>query len=122
MATARGMFDAAKHPRGFHGRFGSGGAKRTVKQVGTDRIHSRLAMHEAGIRYDYKTGFRKPRKYESPQAIAEHGRHARVPMKQALAEDLFVHRLNAGQQIHNALFATKRVRKTFKTTRVGRSR
>ena len=121
MATARGMFDAAKHPRGFHGRFGSGGAKRVTKQVGTDRAFARLAMAESGIRHDYKTGFRKPRKYESPQAIAQHGRHARVPVKQAIEEDLLRHRLNRGQQIHNALYRAKRERgKTFSKKRVGR--
>lgn len=121
MATARGMFDAAKHPRGFHGRFGSGGAKRTIKQVGTDRIYARLAMQEAGIRHDYATGFKKPRKYESPQAVAQYGRHARLPMKQALEEDLSFHRMSAGQQIHNALFRAKRERgKSFSRKRFGR--
>lgn len=34
MATARAMFDAAKHPRGFHGRFGSGGRGFSVTNVG----------------------------------------------------------------------------------------
>lgn len=29
MGAARNMFDAAKHPRGFHGRFGSGDGGRS---------------------------------------------------------------------------------------------
>lgn len=33
MATARGMFDAAKHPRGFHGHFGTAGAARRTFEI-----------------------------------------------------------------------------------------
>lgn len=33
MATARGMWDAAKHPRGYHGYFGVSGRRKTVTMV-----------------------------------------------------------------------------------------
>lgn len=77
-------------------------------------------MREAGIRYDYAHGYRQPRKYESPQAIAKFGRHARIPMEQAIEDDLFGHRMDAAQRIHNALFRAKRERPTFSKKRIGR--
>lgn len=112
---ARGMFDAAKHPRGFHGHFGSAGAQRTPRLVGGSRVASRLAMAEAGIHHDYATGRKLPRKYLSPKAVALHGPDARIPVQQAIDEDLSIHRMNAGQQLANAAFRAKRERPRART-------
>ena len=49
MATARGMFDAAKHPRGFHGRFGSGAGVRMTHEVGGGRRASHRSSPDEGL-------------------------------------------------------------------------
>jgi hypothetical protein len=114
MGAARRMWDAAKHPRGAHGRFGTAGAKPTTRHVGGDRVTSRLAMSEAGIRYDYQHGHKQPRRYLSSKAVAEHGRHAHIPTEQAIQEDLQFARMRAANAVgarHRGLKAKRSVKR-----------
>ena len=47
--TARGMFDAAKHPRGFHGRFGSGAGAMKAHEISGGRRSSHVPSPDEGL-------------------------------------------------------------------------
>jgi hypothetical protein len=80
-------------------------SKRHTALLG--RTRDRQNFQEASIEAGYHVGATQPRRYESPQAVAQHGRHARVPVAQAIKEDVELSRMRLGNKLASQHAAIK---------------